>query len=246
MKTTEKTRVTKRCIPGVILIPKDGYWQVRKKGLTAKRVKQDPAFKQTRLHAKQLAQTAQAAKLITDALTPATGIKNIFQRLMPLVHKALAADTKAIPGNRHWSKADWSVLDAFEANREMPFHEAIKMHTPLLFSQDGQQAILNLPAFIPAIAIQPPVGVEHGRIFTLHACIDFELNKIETTKHRSTLIPCKPITIQPKPLIIPLNNRSGGLHIIAIGVEWYTKNNTGQLVPANIPCCLTIANAWIT
>lgn len=246
MKEEEPIRITKRCIPGVTLHPRDGYYQVRQIGLTKKRVKSDPAFHLTRLHAKQLAQTAKATKRIADALTPGAGIKNMFPRLMPLVHKALAADTEATVGFRHWSKARWSVLEGFEANIEMPFREAIKIDTPLQFSQDRQQAILELPAFIPADAILPPAGVEHYRIFTCYACIDPLSDNTTTLRSRSTIIPCKPITIQPKPLVTPLNNEAGSLHIIAIGVEWYTKNYLGQLIPGNKPCCLTIANAWIT
>lgn len=246
MKEEKATRVSKHCIPGVTIHPRDGYYQVRQIGLTKQRVRSDPAFHGTRLHAKQLAQTAKAAKLITDALLPYTGTKHLFPRLMPLIHKALAADTEATVGYRHWSKADWSVLQGFEANKECPFRQAIKILTPVQFSRHRQQAILHLPAFMPAVIMLPPPAVTHARIFTLYACIDPVLNTSETVKHRTTLIPCKPITIQPKPLITPLNNDANKLHIIAIGVEWYTKNNTGQFIPAHIPGCLTIANAWIT
>lgn len=246
MEQEESIRITKRCIPGVTLHPRDGYYQVRQIGLTKKRVKSDPAFHLTRLHAKQLAQTAQTTKLITDALTPGTGIKNLFPRLMPLVHQALAADTEATVGFRHWSKARWSLLEAFEANKECPFHEAIKMHTPIQFSGHSQQAIVNMPAFTPANTILPPAGVEHARIFTRYACIDPVAYKSDTSTQRTTLIPCKPITIQPKPLVIRLNNDANKLHIIAIGVEWYTKNNPGQLIPCNATSFLVITNAWIT
>jgi hypothetical protein len=244
MKKEEFIHITKHCIPGVTLHPRDGYYQVRQIGLTKKRVSSDPAFHGTRLHAKQLAQTAHTARLIADALTPAAPIKNMFPRLMPLVHKALSADLEATIGFRHWAKAAWSVLQGFEANKEAPFHQAVKLDIPIQIHQ--HQAILKLPAFIPADSIIPPPAITHARIFTLYACIDFLLNKSETAKQRTTLIPCKPITIQPKPLVIPLNNDASKLHIIAIGVEWYTKNNSGQLLPASIPGCLTIANAWIT
>jgi hypothetical protein len=246
MKQEELVRITKRSIPGVTLHPRDGHYQVRQIGLTKKRVRSDPAFHLTRLHAKQLAQTAKLTKLITGALLPGTSIKNIFPRLMPLVHKALAADTEAAIGYRHWAKADWSILEGFEANNECSFREAIKMDTPIQFSQRREQAIVQLPAFVPADTIHPPEGIAHARIFTLYACIDPAANNTTTIRTRSTLIPGKPITIQPKPLITPLSKEANKLHIIAIGVEWYTKNNSGQLLPASIPCCLTIDNAWIT
>lgn len=247
MKETKKIRITKHCIPGVILQPKDGYWQVRQVGLTAKRVKTDPAFKRTRQQAKELAQAAKAGKLLSDALLPGTGIRKIWPRLIPLTRKAIQADTAGIVGNRNFLKADWSVLQGFECNSETPFNTAVHVMPAIQWLHEKQQVVVSMPPFKPADNIYPPEGIGYCRIYTLYACIDMQSNNTTVKKCRSTLVPYKPISIQLKPFMTALNNEQNKVHLLAMGVEWYANNSgNGTIVRSRIPGSITINALWVT
>ena len=247
MKGSKKVRITKRCIPGVILQPKDGYWQVRQIGLTAKRVKTDPAFKKTRQQAKELAQAAQVGKLLSDALLPGTGIRKIWPRLIPLIRKALQVDAAGIVGNRDILKADWSVLQGFECNNDRPFNSAVQVLPAIQWLPEKNQVILTMPPFKPADSIAPPEGIGYCRIYTLYAYIDIHSNSTTVKKYRSTLIPWKPISIRIKPLIAAMNSEENKLHLLAVGVEWYTKNNSnGTVVRSSMPGSLMVSSLWVT
>src|SRR5687767_1020391 len=98
MENTKSTRISKHAIPGVTLTPRDGYYQIRKINLTAERVKEDPAFRRTRLHAKQFGSVVTLIKNIGQALRPGTGVKIAARKLNSVLARAVQADSANIPG----------------------------------------------------------------------------------------------------------------------------------------------------
>ncbi len=247
MKKEEITRVTKRSIPGVTLHPRDGYYQVRHIGLTARRVKTDPAFHNTRREAKKFAHVVKTAKTINDAVFHGSGIKKTLPRLITLVHKILHPATAGQASPHNAAEAGWTLLQDFEGDPARPWHSVIDCTPGIKVDPYLQQATVTFPAIIPAAVIQPPPGIAHCRIYTQYACIDTGNHTVSTRKARTTIIPCRNNTIQLKPLHTILNNETGMLHILAIGVEWYARNNANAtLQRSTLPAVQRIIHASVT
>ena len=247
MKKEAIPRITKRCIPGVTLHPRDGYYQIRRIGLTAQRVKTDPAFHNTRREARKFTQIVKVAKTINDALFRTGGIKKTLPRLITLVKKAFNTGTagEAYTGNP--AEAGWELLQNFEGDPANPWHAAISVTPGIQVVPQQQQFIITFPAIIPTSVIHPPPDIAHCRIYTLCATIDINNLTYSTQKARTTIIPCCNSTIQLKPLIANIEKEAGQLHLLAIGVEWYSRDNPGNtLQRSDWPAIVRLTHTLVT
>jgi hypothetical protein len=231
-------RVTKRCIPGVTLHPRDGYYQIRHIGLTAQRVKTDPVFHNTRREARKFAHIVKVAKTINDAIFHNSGIKKTLPRLITLVKKVLNTHTTDEVNTNNPAETNWSLLQNFESDPANPWHAVINVAPAIAVDHCQEQVTVTFPAIIPAAVIHPPPGIVHCRLFTLYAAIDTSNYTCHTQKARTTIIPCCNSTIQLKPLVTNLQNAAGTLHLLAIGVEWYSRNNPNSTLQRSPPPAL--------
>jgi hypothetical protein len=240
-------RITKRCLPGVTLHPRDGYYQVRHIGLTAQRVKTDPAFHNTRREAKKFAHVVKIAKTINDAIFRASGIKKTLPRLIALVKKVLNTGTAGEVNLNNPAEAGWELLQNFEGDPANPWHAAISVTPGIQVAPQQQQFIVTFPAIIPASVLHPPPEITHCRIFTLCAAIDLSNYTHSTQKARTTIIPCCNSTIQLNPLMTNVKKEEGQLHLLAIGVEWYSRSNPGNsLQQTGLPAIVRLTHTLVT
>jgi hypothetical protein len=246
MKKSEP-RVTKRCIPGVTLHPRDGYYQIRHIGLTAQRVKTDPAFHNTRREARKFTHIVKVAKTINDAIFRTSGIKKTLPRIIPLVKKALNADTIGELNTSNPAEAGWAWLQNFEGDPANPWHAAISVTPGIQVVPQQQQFIVTFPAIIPASVIHPPLEITHSRIYTLCASIDVGNYTYSTQKARTTIIPCCNSTIQLKPLMTNVKKEEGQLHLLAMGVEWYGRSNACNTLQRSVwPGIIRLTHTLVT
>jgi hypothetical protein len=241
-----KVRVTKHCIPGVILIPKDGYWQIRQVGLTGQRVKKDPVFKRTRQHAKELAQVSRTGKLICDALLPGTNIRKVMPRLISLLMNAIQSDNINIRGRRNLLNGNWQSLEGFEFNEATTLQQALALQATITRQPALQQVTITIPPLIPASKFPVPPGVTHCRIFAKVASLDVTAHTAVTNRQRTTLIPVKHILIPKQTLLLPVGNANDRLNLLAIGIEWYTPSSGKTICClSDIPAALAVIAVWL-
>jgi hypothetical protein len=240
-----KVRVTKHSIPGVVLIHKGDYWQVRKVGLTAERVKKDPVFKRTRQYANELAQVSKTGKLISDALLPGTNIRKAMPRLMSLLMNAIQSDDHNIRGRRNLLQGDWQSLKGFEFNEAATLQQAMALEVGVMRQPARQQVVITIPSFMPASSFQVPPGIIHCRIVATVASLDVMANTAVTHRKRTTLLPIKQILIPNQTLELPDRYINDTLNLLAIGLKWYGPSaGKTNCSPSEIPAPLAIVAVW--
>lgn len=238
----EQLRATKRCIPGVILVPKNGYWQIKHIGLSAERVKKDPAFQRTRQQAKEFGRDTRLAKLICDAWLPGTGIKKALSRLRSLIIKARQADTHNPPGYRTLVRGDHSLLVGFDFNQDTPLSTV--MDIPFIIRKmPGQCIRMEIPPFIPARCIHPPPAMKHCRIYITVCTVDINNYTVLTDKRCTTVIPVKNMEITLKPINIQVPAPQNNLVIVGVGIQWYKAGlGSPALLPGTVASSLKITD----
>jgi hypothetical protein len=245
-QTSRRTHLPRHYYPGYVFIPKEGYFQARKIGLTAKRVSYDPLFHKTRLLAHEFAQLAAQAKLIRQAFCTPAGIKDKPHRLQSLLLQALQQDEKNIYGCRNLFNGNLHVLEDYNFNKQALLQDICAMEWELTYQATTKQFQLQLPSFVPLYFIQPPSGSTHCRIYLTTAVFDFQQYTYSIHTSRTSLIPLRRIHFPATTLTTPAEAIAGSLSITALGITWYAAvENNHRIIPAPIPGPLAIvAAAW--
>lgn len=223
MHTPQQT-ISKHAIPGFTLLPRDGYYQVRKIGLTAERVKKDPAFKNTRRLAREFATVVKLSKSIAEALLPRTGVKKMAPRLNSALMKAVQADTVHLPGSRNLLYGDWQALQELDLNHQSAFKNACQVQVACHYNPQTWEIKVQLPAMIPAIQMDPPPGFTHYRILSTIINIDAQYIVAQAPWQQSTLFPVKAIKLPPVQKIFKINNENQWLNLVVLFIEWYRQS----------------------
>ncbi|AXY78093.1 hypothetical protein D3H65_30680 [Paraflavitalea soli] len=244
MKPKKITRVTKRCIPGVTLHPREGYYQVRHIGLTPQRVKTDPAFAPTRRQAARFAHIIKCAKAIADALLPQTNKQHIMPRLIACLRKSVSNEQLLSP---ELAVNQWEALRQFECSQQYPLHKVLKLDYPYTVDTLQPKCTLVLPACIPTAVIESPPGATYARIVAIQACLDLQQHTIQRTMAHTTIFPLKPLHIRPAALITEINSPNGTHHFLALSIQWYARHNSNNtLQPLSLPVSAAIIKTWIS
>jgi hypothetical protein len=229
--------------PGHVFIPKDGYFQVRKIGLTGDRVKTDPRFHKTRSLAHTFAAIAQCSRLMRTALCICANIPGDAPRFLQLLHQALEGKKITTPASINWSQVNLDALQGFNLNRKAPFNEICKVEPGIMIDPATAQATVSWPSFVPAHYIQGPAGITHCRLYMITASIDMVQASYTCTINQSSLLPLKKIHIPPRKFI-SAKAQKNTLTLVAIGISWYAKQEAkGKVLPAKTPGSLMMISA---
>ena len=231
--------------PGHVFIPKNGYYQARRIGLTALRVHRDPLFHKTRLCAQEFAQLARYAKLIRTALCANTNIKANTQRLLGLLNQALQEDDIHIQGSRKLTNAGLEMLEGFNLNPNAAIEQVCKIDGEIIVDPATKQTTVVIPSFVPAYYIQGPAGISHCRIYMVTATLDLDQLLYTSTTEKTSLIPLKRIHIPAVKLVSANNAISTGLTVVALGINWYAPVvGSIKIAPSKIAGPLMITTAF--
>jgi hypothetical protein len=215
--------------PGYVFIPKEGYFQARKIGLTGGRVRIDPRFHKTRLLAKEFAQSDAWAKLIRAAFQAVTGIKCKKQSLHGLLIRALQHDEVHYYGSRQLQQGDLSLLEGFNFNANLELAQTCKLDWDDYYDSSVKETGVCLPSFVPEYFLFPPVGITHCRIDLVTMAIDLRNNSYDAAIARTSLIPLKRINIPARELKTPYQTGNDIVNITALGLSCYEQQQNGLL-----------------
>lgn len=146
---------------------KNGH-QVRKKGgVSADRIKNDPAFVRTRENGQEFARAGQAGALLRTSfrtLLLRNADSKVTSRLMREMMKVLQADTVHARGLREVLGPNTPLLEGFEFNAGSSLTSTL--HAPFVATIDrvGGTLSITVPDFVPQDMITAPQGATHARI----------------------------------------------------------------------------------
>lgn len=213
--------VTKHAIRGVTLTPRDGYYQIRKINLTADRVKKDPAFRRTRMQAKQFGSVVTLTKRLGEALLPATGVKIAARKLTSVLARAIQSDTVNVPGFRTVLEGQWQYLQGFDLNAKAPLNEVMNAVCACRYNETTQEINVQVPVLIPAINLAPPPGSTHYRVKCTVISVDETHAMEQSPWQQSTLIPIKQVTMPATNKTFKIATGKPRLHLVVLFIQWY-------------------------
>jgi hypothetical protein len=238
MEEKQITKITKRAIPGYTCTPCDGYYKLRKIGLTAGRVKKDPAFSRTRQQAREFGALVKLAKDIYAAIAAQTGIKKGVRRLISWLAKA----TKPGNGNQDIN---------FQFNQQLSLAGTLHAEVACTYSKAGQMVSVTVPALVPAAQVVLPGGATRYRLQCTLLLVDDNRQVTVAGWQRSTLIPLKQIWVPAFNAGFSVSGVGAQLCCVVLAVQGYrAEEGVGPLQRINsaqaaaiVDCCWLTATA---
>jgi hypothetical protein len=242
-----KNKNSRTAVPGYTLVPKGEYYQVRKIGLTAKKVRTHPAFKNTRKRAEYMATAAGFGKLIRNAFLEGTGITQRPGMLNGVLIKILETGQFNDMGRKIFLGADFSPLHNFQFNPALSIEQTTSLPFQAMVVASQQQVRVTVPPFVPVNEIESMSTYTHCRIVFIAVEIDLQAMTATTQTKRTILIPWKKIQIAQQELVFKIQGKTAGLHMLAVRIDWYASiGKSKQLVKRPVPCPMTMINIFRT
>ena len=170
----------------------DGYLARRKTGVTAERIKTDPAFARVRENIAEFTRSGLGAKLLRTAfrsLLQTSADNRVTGRLTRQFMKVIQADVVNLRGERNVIDGEAVLLEAFEFNDNGKLLKTFFAPFTASIDRAAGTLVVDIPAFIPANVIHAPDGATHFRFKSGGAAIDFENNTFQVATSESVEIP---------------------------------------------------------
>lgn len=170
-----------------------GEYHVRKKGgVSAERIRTDPAFARTRENQKEFARAMSGGKLVKMSLSEVIRRNRFYRlntRLTRILMKVLRSDMESDRGMRLVSKGDISLLKGFELNQEAVFTNVLTPEATVTIDRVAGTLSVSFPAFVPTDAVGQPEDATHLQVTLAGVEIDFDAEEYQTKLERSANIP---------------------------------------------------------
>lgn len=209
----------------------DGYLARKKSGITADRIKFDPAFARTRENIAEFTRSGRATKLLRNAfrsLLSSSADNRATSRLTAAMMKVIQADAVNARGQRSVIDGEAVLLEGFEFNQHASLAKTLLAAYTATIDRATGTVVVDVPAFTPASLISSPDGVTHFRLKAGGAAINFEGNIFSVATSESDALP---ISQQAQgPLQLSQAVEPGSVHpiIVVLGIEFLQLVNAIQ------------------
>jgi hypothetical protein len=217
----------------------DGYLAREKGGISADRLKSDPAFQRTRENGDEFGRAGSAGKLLRNAFrqfVQPIGDNRMVSRLTKGMVEVVKADATSTRGQRNVLDGELEMLEGFEFNIDGLFKTTF--YAPYVPTIDRVTGALQvaIPPFIPANMVASPDGATHFKLISGGASIDFEGGTFEVVTSESQEIEINPVSAggkapapSPFTLEIDLLNQltANSVHplFLILGIEFFQDVN---------------------
>ena len=212
---------------------KDGFVAREKGGLTAERIRTDPAFQRTRENGAEFGRAGKAGKTLRTALRSL--LQNIsdarmLSRLTREMMKVIKADATNPRGYRNVIDGEAELLKLFEFNANSKLGTTLFAPYTATINRVSGELTVNLPSFIPTNMIATPGGATHFKIVSAGADIDFENDSYVVDMKSTNVLPCDSVATAVINLVNAVTANSVKPLFLALGIEFYQEVN-GTMYP---------------
>ena len=213
---------------------RDGNFMARTKGgISADRIKNDPAFERTRENGQEFGKAGKAGKLLRTAFREI--IKNnkdsrMSNRLTQEMMKVIRADTTNLRGERVVLPDHIRLIKGFDFNETAKLSTVMSLPFTLAVNRTEGSVSLVFPAFVPANSIVMPGGATHARLILGTSEIDFTIGTYLTTSAQSSMVLISGEEQAQITLDCEITETGTLPLLIVLGVEFYQEVN-GQQYP---------------
>ncbi|SFG65915.1 hypothetical protein [Pedobacter insulae] len=208
---------------------KSGYQARVKGGVSADRIKNDPAYQRTRENNAEFAAVSVAAKNIRDLLRSMilqTHDPKMATRLSSRLFRMMKADTSSLRGERKVTAASFGILKDFNFNEAAPLNNTLFVDAISSINRATGVVEMSLPEIKPEIHLAKPKAATHFRLTAGTALITLD-QVVERSDLQLALSDYAPVTgtIPPMVLTGTLPPNAVGPIVLALGVNFYQEVN---------------------
>jgi hypothetical protein len=198
-------------------------------GVTADRIKNDPAFERTRENMAEFTRAGKAAKLTRTIFREVTinAKDRITQaRLVQVFFRIVATDPVSARGERTVNRGDLLQLQGFNFNVRAGVQDSFYVRCPVSVNRAAGQVAVSIPAFVPRNMVQHVPGITHFRIVAAAATINFDTQAYEYAMQDTNELPWDHDLTAPATLTMALPANSQDTIVVALGIEFYQRVNS--------------------
>lgn len=198
-------------------------------GVTADRIKNDPAFERTRENAAEFGRAGKAAKFLRSIFRDVTinAKDKITQaRLVKVTSRIIAADPVNERGARTVNNGDLLQLLGFNFNVKAGIADSLFVRCPLNYNRVTGEVTVTIPAFVPRNMVQQARGTTHFRIVAAAAAVNFDTEQYQYAMQGTPELPYTTDPTQATTLTLTLPANSTDTVVAVLGIEYYQRVNS--------------------
>jgi hypothetical protein len=208
---------------------KNGYQARVKGGVSADRIKSDPAYQRTRENNAEFATVSSASKNIRDLLRPmilSTSDPKMATRLSSRLFRMLKADTESVRGQRRVNASSFALLRDFNFNELAPLSNTLFINTLASIDRATGAVALSVPEITPEVHLGKPKAATHFR-FTAGAALVSLDQEMESSSLQLDQSGYEPVTAALAPMALACTMPSGSISpiILVFGISFYQEVN---------------------
>jgi hypothetical protein len=198
-------------------------------GVSADRIKTDPAFERTRENMEEFARAGKAAKLLRSIFRDVTiNAKDIITqaRLTKVTSRIVLGDPISERGKRTVNNGDLQQLQNFHFNERAGIKDVLFVRCPISFNRVSGEVTVTIPSFVPRNSVEQANGTTHFRIVAAAAAINFDTEQHEYAMQATPELPFNIDPTQAATLTLALPANSKDIVVAALGIEYYQRVNS--------------------
>lgn len=212
---------------------KDGYLVREKGGVSAERIKKDPAFQRTRENGSEFGRAGTSGKILRNAIRPLlqkASDSRMVSRLTREMIKVIQMDQTSPRGQRNVIDGEAVLLKGFDFNINGKLGNTLYAPQTVEITRTSGLCEVNIPPFVPTVMIAAPSGTTHFKLLSAAVAVDFENGTFETQTNESGIISWNDTETQEFILDNELPPNSPHPIFLMCGVEFYQDVN-GEKYP---------------
>lgn len=209
----------------------DGYMARKKTGVSAKRIKSDPAFARTRENIAEFTRSGQAAKLLRSAfgtLPHSAADNRLTSRLNGAMMKVIQADLVNEHGQRNVIDGEAVLLQGFEFNQKATLATTFRPLVTASIDRATGTMVVDVPEFVTSKMVSVPEGATHFRLIAGGVAIDFENKTYQVAGSQSPDLLISQVTQGPLQLSHVVAPGSTHPLFLSFGIEFLQTINNVQ------------------
>lgn len=211
----------------------DGYMAREKGGISAERMRIDPAFQRTRENMAEFGRAGKAGKVLRRSiqkLIASVTDRRMVSRLTKEMVTVIQMDAVNPRGLRNVIDGEAELLTGFDFNISGKLSTTLLVPYEATLDRTTGVASVTLPAYNPQISIAGPSGSTHYEIVSGAMAIDFEAEKFKSSTTETGILPINSITTAPVELENTIPANSTHPLFLVLGISFYQEVN-GEFYP---------------
>lgn len=207
---------------------KDGYMAREKGGITAERMRTDPAFQRTRENMAEFGRAGKAGKILRNsvqALLRSAGDRLMVSRLTKEMVKVIQLDAVNPRGLRNVIDGEAELLQGFEFNIHGKLGTSFGAPFVTEIDRVTGAATVDIDPFTPVDSVIAPAGSTHYKLVSAAADINFENETYTSDKTESGILPIDIMLTTPIALHNALPAASTNPLFLLFGINFFQEVN---------------------